>query len=231
LNIAGDLHDEIGSSLSSISVETNLLLTNSSLQESERNQLLDISDTIKDTVTAMRDIVWLINPVNKSAEEIVLKMRETASRLLAGIDWKLNIQSGTRLDIYSLEVRRNIFLIFKEALTNVARHAGATKCRIIITGNPDYTHFQINDNGIGFDKMNTRINTGMLNMKRRAALIGARFELSSVINEGTKIKLTVPNKAKILSSTFNQLNGDAMPNPNSNVNFIRKIRLLLKRKI
>ena len=195
-NIASDLHDEIGSNLSSIRVESQMLLRNELLGHKDREHLMTISQTAKETIDAMRDIIWFINPNNDASDDIALKMRETAARLLAGVQWSLAVVPGVKLNAFDLEIRRQLFLIYKEALTNVARHASATQCSITIGEIDEEVQLTIQDDGAGFDVTQVRQNTGLLNMHRRARKIGATLELFTRPGEGMLVKLTLPYKTR-----------------------------------
>jgi len=193
-NIASDLHDEIGSNLSSICVDGQLLLKSKLLSENERELSSDISKTASQTLDAMRDIIWFINPKNDEGEDIIFKMRETASKLLVGMEWTFNAANAVRLDSFSLEQRRNIFLIYKEALTNVIRHSNSKKCEVVIHNQADNLIINIKDNGEGFDVNSVRKNTGLLSMMKRAEKINGRLLIESKNGIGTSVLLSVKNK-------------------------------------
>ena len=195
-DIAGDLHDEIGSNLSSISVETQLLLASPSLAKEQREQLNDISETARETMEAIRDIVWFINPRNDLMEDLQLKLRETAGRLLAGMEWSLELSPQLHFEELDLEVRRNLFLIYKEALTNIVRHSGADSCRIRLSDSSAGYELEIRDNGRGFDAGRAHNESGLLNMHRRAARIKSVLEVTSSPGEGTQIRLVIPHRRK-----------------------------------
>jgi len=194
-DIASDLHDEIGSNLSSISVDGQLLQKSKSLTEKERELTTDISKTASQTLDAMRDIIWFINPKNDDGEDIIFKMKETASRLLAGTDWSFNVNGNIRFEGFSLEQRRNIFLIYKEALTNVIRHSQASKCFVNLTGQSDKIIISVKDDGVGFDFNNVKKNFGILSMIKRAEKIKAALNITSSTGKGTEIILTVNSKS------------------------------------
>ncbi|MFA6468465.1 MAG: two-component regulator propeller domain-containing protein [Bacteroidota bacterium] len=191
-NISSDLHDEIGSNLSSISVDSQALLQSPSLTGTDRELTTDISKTAKETVEAMRDIVWFINPKNDIGEDIVFKMKETAAKLLIGIQWTFAASPEIRLDALDLEVRRHIFLIYKEALTNVIRHSGAAQCDITLHKDGGQLQIVIQDNGIGFNTDQVSKNNGLLNMFHRSEKIGAQLELNSTEGKGTRVVLRIP---------------------------------------
>ena len=190
-NIASDLHDEIGSNLSSICVDGQLLMKSNSLSENELELSSDISKTASQTLDAMRDIIWFINPQNDEGEDIIFKMRETAAKLLVGMEWTFNSTTSIRFDFYSLEQRRNIFLIYKEALANIIRHSEANKCSIEIAGQSDQLSLKVKDEGKGFDVKSIKKNTGLLSMMRRAEKIKGNLLIESEIGKGTIIILNV----------------------------------------
>jgi ligand-binding sensor domain-containing protein len=196
-DIASDLHDEIGSNLSSISVDGQLLQKSDSLTEKERELSFDISKTAAQTLDAMRDIIWFINPKNDESEDITFKMKETASRLLGGIEWSFNASGNIRFEYFSLEQRRNIFLIYKEALTNVIRHSKAKKCSVNLVNNSDNLTINVKDNGDGFDFEKVRKNTGILSMLKRAEKIKGNLTFESKPGEGTSVILVISNKSNI----------------------------------
>ncbi|RPI63382.1 MAG: hypothetical protein EHM44_05135, partial [Ignavibacteriales bacterium] len=193
-DIASDLHDEIGSNLSSICVDGQLLMKSNSLSESELELSSDISKTASQTLDAMRDIIWFINPKNDEGEDIIFKMRETAARLLVGMQWSFNSTPGIRFDLFSLEQRRNIFLIYKEALTNVIRHSKANKCSVDIKGLSDQLILKVIDEGEGFDVNGVKKNTGVLSMMKRSEKIKGKLLIESERNRGTTITLDVKAK-------------------------------------
>ncbi|MBN2356167.1 SMP-30/gluconolactonase/LRE family protein [candidate division KSB1 bacterium] len=195
-NIAGDLHDEIGSNLSSIRVESQMLLQNDKLAVREREQLTAISQTAQETVDAMRDIVWFINPKNDDGENILFKMKETAARLLGGMNWSFSVSPGVRMEWFNLEVRRHIFLIYKEALTNVIRHAEADMCRIEIAAVAEGVAIAIHDDGKGFELSRAQNQGGLHNIARRAEKIGAVLTLTGAPGHGVTIDLSVPYKSR-----------------------------------
>lgn len=210
-NIAGDLHDEIGSNLSSISVESKMLLNSKALTADEREQLFDINKTAQETMEAMRDIIWFINPQNNAGGDTIFKMKETVARLLAGIDWSFISSPQVRFEAFNLEVNRNIFLIYKEALTNVVKHSKAAKCSITIESKPGQIEIKIKDYGKGFDLDNVKNTGGLRNMQQRAQKINAALTIKSEKGLGTEVNLKIPLIGKLRKGTkffkFGKLSG------------------------
>jgi len=195
-NIASDLHDEIGSNLSSISVDGQMLLRSSSLNDADRELSRDISKTAMETIDAMRDIIWFINPKNDTGEDIILKMKEVAAKLLNGKEWTFEYSPGIRIDHFSLEERRNIFLIYKEALTNIVRHAEAKHVSIALNKGPHLFDMIITDDGKGFDKQHVKQNYGLLSIQKRADNIKALLSITSEVGRGTSVELKIHSKKK-----------------------------------
>jgi hypothetical protein len=193
-NIASDLHDEIGSNLSSISVDSQTLLQSTTLSATERELSSDISKTAKETVDGMRDIIWFINPKNDETEDILFKMKETAAKLLLTIQWTFTAAADIRFDVFDLEVRRNIFLMYKETLTNVVRHSKATMCNVDLTTIGNIVVLSITDNGVGFDVAHIKRNNGLRNIQHRAEKINAHIELTSAAGNGTRMAIYLPQK-------------------------------------
>ncbi|MEW6194463.1 MAG: two-component regulator propeller domain-containing protein [Bacteroidota bacterium] len=191
LNIASDLHDEVGSNLSSISVDSQSLISSNSITNTEKELSTNISKTAKVTIESFRDIIWFINPKNDLNENFIFRIKETAAKILSNINWDIFIQDDINLEIFNLEIRRNIFLLFKEAITNVIRHADANKCTIELLSDQKYFILRIKDNGKGFDIDNASENFGLINMKRRAGKIHADLLIKSEVNIGTTIELRI----------------------------------------
>jgi len=191
LNISRDLHDEIGSNLSSISVESQMLMHSVDLNNDEKSQLEHIKKVSIQTMEAMRDIVWFINPQNEWGQDFLLKLKETASNLLIGIKWEFIDQEELNLSSLNLETKRNIFLIYKEILINVTKHSKADRCKIKISSYLNNLIFEIHDNGIGFDKNNLKRKNGLINIQKRTEKINGTFTIDSVVGNGTTLIITI----------------------------------------
>ena len=187
LNISRDLHDEIGSNLSSICVESQVLMENPQIMASEREHLSIIKKTSIETMQAMRDIIWFINPENEWSGDLLLKMREAAANSLIEIDWVFNAPKELNLSGLNLEAKRNIFLIYKEVLTNVAKHSKAKSCKIELITQPKLIQMSIIDDGVGFDYDSIKRKSGIINIQKRAEQISAKTEIISSNGNGTKI--------------------------------------------
>jgi two-component system sensor histidine kinase UhpB len=188
--IASDLHDDVGSTLSSISIFSEIAKE----QSKEVIPLLDtIGESSRKMLDAMADIVWTINPENDQFEKIILRMRSFAYELLGakGIDFEFVVDEDVNALKLPMDVRKNLYLIFKEATNNMVKYAGASKAMFAIKGEKDYLSMMIRDNGNGFDINKSTEGNGIRNMKKRAVEIGARFIIDSAPGSGTTIQLNI----------------------------------------
>jgi ligand-binding sensor domain-containing protein len=197
LNIASDLHDEMGSNLSSISVDSQQLMRTKGIDNKSYELASDIYKTTNETIDSIRDIIWFINPKNDGGENTIFKMKEKAASLLVGINWSFEVSDDFQFGIIKLETRRNIFLIYKEALTNIARHSKATSCSIELYKQQNRMCLKICDNGKGFDLTETPKHDGLENIYYRAKKIHAQLDLSSEKDRGTCLILQFSIKDKL----------------------------------
>jgi len=184
--IAGDLHDEIGSNLGSIA-----LLSQMALREPDgaRTDLEEINRVARETAASMRDIVWLIKPGVSGAEDFIVKLRETAAVMLAGLEWQFDGDHLTRP--LSLEWKREIWLIFKEALYNIRRHAAARKVAIRLADSAGEFVMQISDDGAGFDAGAPSAGHGLTSQHQRAQALGGEWQIESAPGCGSSVTLRV----------------------------------------
>lgn len=188
-SIARDLHDDIGSTLSSINIMSKLAMQH----PDNSNQLQKISTYSSRMMETMSDMVWSINPVNDSVEQMLMKMKEFAGEMLEpkNIQYDFNYDeevTGIRLDV---QKRKNIFLIFKEAINNAAKYSEATKVNIGVNRVNGSIHLVVKDNGKGFDSATARGN-GLKNMAARAQAIKGTWTQISEPGNGTRISVEVP---------------------------------------
>ncbi|HTK82911.1 MAG TPA: two-component regulator propeller domain-containing protein [Bacteroidota bacterium] len=195
--IASDLHDDVGTNLGSIIVTSQLLerRTATSLSGNDREQIREIGAVAQNTQEMMRDIVWMLNPSNDHIEDLVLKMKEVAARLLPGQPCEFNVSAAKLSRQTSIDFKRNVFLVFKEALHNTVRHSSATQVIVDLhTENGSFT-LQVRDNGNGFDPSVVKRGNGLSNMQRRAAQLKGLVTVESSPGNGTTVRLTIENHA------------------------------------
>lgn len=191
LRIAGDLHDEIGSNLSSITISSHLMQQDKNLNAQQKELLKDVSITARETADSMRDIVWFINPDHDNPKETVAKMKEIARSLLRNIRYTFEIDESAFARITNLEIRKNIYFIYKEALNNIVKHSRATEVRIRLGRKSYGVDFTISDNGVGFDTAAVQNGNGLRNLSKRSVEMNAALQLRSNSQEGTVISLFI----------------------------------------
>ncbi|MEP6670130.1 MAG: discoidin domain-containing protein [Chthoniobacter sp.] len=184
--IAGDLHDEIGSNLGSIALLSQMALRQPGDAHAD---LAEINRVARETAASMRDIVWLIKPGASGAEDFVMKLRETAAVMLAGLEWQFD--GGTLTKPISLEWKREILLIFKEALHNIRRHADAKQVTIRLADTGGEFVMQISDDGTAFDVLVATAGHGLSSQRQRAQTIGGELQIDSASGSGTTVTLRV----------------------------------------
>jgi len=200
--IATDLHDDIGSSLSRMAILSEVLKRDKAVMPSASvERLTDIAETSRSLVDTMSDIVWSIDPRRDDLRSVIMRVRQFASDVLEAQGIKWSLEAAPELDRIKLtpEQRRHLFLIFKEALTNIARHSGSANVLLMIEVSGDQLRVEIGDDGSGFVpagssnvSQNGSGGHGLGNMRTRAAELGGHLDIDSTTGSGTKIILLVP---------------------------------------
>ncbi len=188
--IAADLHDEVGSSLSSIQMLSQMVNNQPHTDEKEKAILQKMSTNAKETVEKMSDIVWMIKP----GENDAVGLGERMQRFLYEIGESKNITcnfTSKNLDLAELTMgqRKNIYLIFKEAVNNAVKYSGTSTIDVLLIKAGKQLSLTINDFGKGFDIELIRRGNGLENMQNRAKELGGKLTQSSEIGKGTWIKL------------------------------------------
>lgn len=197
--IATDLHDDIGANLTKIAILTEVAQQRfAPLAKDESGfgaggLLENIAETSRESVASMSDIVWAINPKKDSLLDLTRRMRRHAEETLQQRDILLKFHAPAadfelKLDA---DTRRNVYLIFKESLNNIVRHARATTVKINFRQTPDALFLRIADDGSGFDHTREADGNGLASMRKRAAGFGGTLEITSACGEGTTIVLRV----------------------------------------
>ena len=199
--IAGDLHDEIGSTLSSISLSSTIIQKKMEGKENEVSSLLNqISTNTDEMMEAISDIVWSINTKNDHFEQVIDRMRAFAVEMTESKNILLHFDVNEKVEQLHLDMiqRKNFYLIFKEAINNATKYAACKNMWVTISlnGNKKLSMI-IKDDGKGFEtgmadekKWNEiKGGNGLDNMYRRAAEIKGQLNVDSRLNEGTTISL------------------------------------------
>ncbi len=195
--IASDLHDDIGSTLNSISVYSEV--AGKQLQSNLDNAkqiLYKMGNASRNMIDTMNDIVWSINPKNDQFENILQRMQFFAGELLSGKNILLHFDAGVNVKSIKLpmERRKNFYLIFKEAINNACKYSNAENVKVSILETSGKLIMIIIDDGVGFDVHNITFGNGLKNMQSRAKEIHALLNIISHIKNGTKIELQMQLK-------------------------------------
>jgi len=196
--IARDLHDDLGTSLTQISM-LSALANRQQTPPGEAKELIDqVRGCAREMVAALDEIVWAVNPKNDSLVELVNYLGYFAEEFYrpTGIACRLSIPEQLPSRPLSAETRHHLFLAFKEAINNAARHSGATLVRMCVEIRAAEVIIRLEDNGRGFADQPGRSlqpGNGLNNMKRRLEQAGGRAEIQSIPGQGTTVSFHVPS--------------------------------------
>lgn len=192
-NIARDLHDDMGSALSSINIISKVVMENPGEKVNAQEHFKKIHENSGYMLESMSDIVWAINPANDTIEKVLFKMKEFASDILEPLNIQYEfIQSGELAGFpLSLKNRKDLYLIFKEAINNAAKYSLCTKVTVNISRHNHELILQIGDNGIGFDSSTVTTGNGLNNMKKRSAEMDGSANITSERGKGTLVQVKI----------------------------------------
>ena len=192
--IASDLHDDVGSTLSSIRFFTNVAYdtakeTGGTAVEPMIKRIDEASEKI---LYSLDDIVWSVNPANDRMELLAARMTEFAAEMLEARDIKLHLCIDPDINNVKLTLakRHDFFLIYKEAINNLAKYSGADDAHVSLQREKNKMLLIVNDNGKGFDLRTVKRGDGLNNMQKRADKIKAQLSISSIPGKGTTVKLS-----------------------------------------
>jgi len=186
--IAGDLHDEVGSNLGSIQMFADLAEGRSGASD----ELKRIQRIAAETVSAVRDIVWLLRPGGDHRIATVEHLRETSSIMLEPLKWDFAANEEAWQGELSDEHNRHLFLFFREALHNILRHASATEVKVKVEQNVGYFCLMIEDNGCGIDEKRLARKSTLRALRQRVEALGATMDVQTASGEGTRLSLQIP---------------------------------------
>ena len=201
--IASDLHDDVGSGLTQISILSEVVRQDNNAG-AHSEHLARIGDLSRELVDGMGEIVWSLNPQHDLASDLVQRMRRFASDTLLGrgIGFELEAPREALEVPLRSDFRRQMYLIFKEAINNALRHSGCTKVHAQFSIEKGVALLKIADNGCGLAREKEgREGTsghGLTSMRARAKELGGTLEISSTPKQGTEILLRVPLGHRLL---------------------------------
>lgn len=212
--IATDLHDDIGASLSRVAILSEVVKQQHGQQNGHNGQsshqsaqmLTDIADSARGLVDSMSDIVWSIDPRRDDLGHVITRARQFAADVLdaQGIAWQFTAPQEVEKTKLNPEQRRHLFLLLKEALNNIARHAECRNVLIALSVSGGQLMAEIKDDGCGFTPQpsgialavlpKSRGGNGLGNMHARAVELGGQLTIASAPGKGTRLLLSVPLK-------------------------------------
>jgi signal transduction histidine kinase len=191
--IATDLHDDIGANLTRIALMSEVANQQATfdLGNGEKHPLMSsIADIARESVASMNDIVWAISPEHDSLIDLTRRMRRHAEEVFTlrdiDLDFRAPLADGElRL---SVGIRRDLLLIFKEAVSNAAKHSGCSSVFILFSCEDSILKLRVTDNGCGFDATTRGDGNGLDSMTRRASALGGQLVITSD-DRGTVIEV------------------------------------------
>lgn len=198
--ISKELHDDIGSSVSSLKIYQNLALKEFKSRPEKVEELIDKSiKEIKIIEENLEDLIWAVYTQKQTFENLILRMKQYAFDTLSAKDIQSEFQYPSSLNEIQIPIgyRKNLLLIFKEFVNNSAKYSTATNFKLMIELDEENAIIELWDNGIGFDSINTQLGKGLSNMKYRALAMHAAFDLKSSSGKGTLLRMEIPLKPQI----------------------------------
>lgn len=200
LRISRELHDDIGSTLGSIAVFSDVAKNRSQKNGNPTEILTKIAAASRELIEKMSDIVWSLNPDNETLGQLQNRMQAFAAMILTpqNISFEFKNEGDLNTLVLSNEQRKNLFLIYKEAIHNIVKYAGCKNVAVTFSRSGNALSFSVKDDGKGFDvrsfeegRGEAYNGNGLKNMKSRAVEMKAWVNITSGNNEGTMVELKI----------------------------------------
>jgi signal transduction histidine kinase len=192
--IATDLHDDIGSTLTNINMLSEISRKNLARPREAEKFLQRISEEVTSTSQALNDIIWSVNSSNDSIEEIFTRMRRYAADLFDNSNTlcHLNLDKTVAEKKLNMEQRRDLYLIYKESMNNIHKHAFAKNVWIDVLWLNNKLHLKIKDDGKGFNPSVVTNRNGLKNIRSRTGKWKGSTNIISSPGNGTLIEIELP---------------------------------------
>jgi signal transduction histidine kinase len=192
--LAGDLHDEVGSSLSSILLLSKMASGKANENNTDKGMLETIAGNTKEVIDKMSDIVWMMNPKYDEGESVREKLEQYISRMQTATSSSIHLNIDKKIDAikFPMETRKTILLVCKEALNNALKYADAAVINIYLSTIDKNIYFIVSDNGKGFDIEIADNGNGLGIMALRAKNCNGNLTVQSSAGNGTEIKVIMP---------------------------------------
>ncbi len=197
--IARDIHDDLGASVTQVAFLGDLTGRSADRPEAVRRHSQHIAATAREMAQSLDAIVWAVKPANDTLLKLIEYLHRRTNELLENLLGRYTFAAPPQIPerVVSAELRHNVFLAYKEALTNILKHAQASEVAIRIALDADTLQIGIRDNGRGFDPAGGQTDrSGQQNMRRRLEEIGGTFEVISQPGQGTTLKMHIPLAAR-----------------------------------
>lgn len=189
--LAADLHDNIGSGLTEISILSELAAFKSdSKSPGSQKELKLISDMSRQLVDNMSDIVWVVNPQRDSLHDLIVRLKNYYGETLNSLGISFKVSNLEKLKDIKLPIdfKQNLYLILKEAINNAIKHSKCSTIRLDANARNDVIEVSVTDDGVGIEENPSVYGNGIKNIKQRASSIGGRVKWKSSPEHGTSVK-------------------------------------------
>ncbi len=185
--LASDLHDDLGSTLNSVKVYSNLAM----MEKENPNHLLKIKEGTQDAIAGVRDLIWVLDDKRDTIQDLFSRISQFAAPLCEAnhIEFIQEIDDSLYHHELGKEEKRNIYMILKESVNNSIKYAACQTIELKVTSEGKKLHFSIRDDGKGFDKEKTKEGNGLKNIANRAKEISYKSNITSSAGNGTAILL------------------------------------------
>ncbi len=190
--ISREMHDDIGAGLTQIAMMSEAARKKGG--EANEKELVDIAQTSRTLVNNMSEIIWSLNPEYKTLAHLMAYLREQLGKQLeyAATDYQIRLPDGGEQILLSNEQRRNILLVTREIVNNAIKHAAAGKLVVECRLEAGSLHFEIRDDGKGFDAAQLRTGNGLRNIRQRVQEMDGTLELETSPGKGTCYQIRIP---------------------------------------
>ncbi len=197
MRIARDIHDQVGASLTKMGVQTERLVHEPGVAEECQPLVRDVADTTRELLNTMDEIVWTVNPRNDTLENSVNYLIHYTREFLrpAGIAYTVDVPLELPDKPFTAELRHNLFMSVKEALSNAVKHGRPSRVRLALELQPQAWVFTVDDDGVGFvpSAATPGEADGLENIRQRMLAVGGKCEIESSAGKGTLVTLRLPS--------------------------------------